>query len=179
MCTESVMLSRHLILCHPLLLLPSVFPSIRVFSSESALHITWPKYWSFSFSISPSKEYSGLISFWIDWFDLFAMQGTLNTTVRKHLFFSAQASLWSNSQSCIWLLEKPKIWLDGPLLAKSWSTQIRKEEIKMSLLKVALFPEQGLRAIGPQRGTSCITTSIDTPLTLYPRGQEMPWGANL
>ena len=75
MSIESVMPSNHLILCRPLLLLPSVFPSIRVFSNESAVCIRWPKYWSFSFSISPSKEYSGLISFKIDWFDLLAFQG--------------------------------------------------------------------------------------------------------
>ena len=74
---ESVMPSNHLILCCPLLLLPSIFPSIRVFFSESVLHIRWPKYWSFSFSISPSKEYSGLICFRIDWLDLLAVQGTL------------------------------------------------------------------------------------------------------
>ena len=74
---ESVMPSNHLILCHPLLLLPSVFPSIRVFSNESVLHIRWLKYWSFSFSISPSNEYSGLISFRIDWLDLLAVQGAL------------------------------------------------------------------------------------------------------
>ena len=73
MCIESVMPSNHLVLCHPLLLLSSVFPSIRVFFTESALHIRWPKYWSFSFSISLSNEYSGLISFRIDWFDLFAV----------------------------------------------------------------------------------------------------------
>ena len=77
MSIESIMLSNHLILCHPLLLLPSVFPSIRVFSNESDLHIRWPKYWRFSFSISPPNEYSGLISFRIDWFDLFAVQATL------------------------------------------------------------------------------------------------------
>ena len=76
---ESVMPSNHLILCHPLLLLPSIFPSIRVFSNESALHIRWPKYWSFSFSISPSKEYSGLIFFRINWFDLLVVQGTLKS----------------------------------------------------------------------------------------------------
>ena len=79
MCIESVMPSNHLIRCRPLLLPPSVFPSIRVFSHESALHIKWPKYWSFSFSISPSNEYSGLISFRIDWFDLLAVQGTLKS----------------------------------------------------------------------------------------------------
>ena len=76
--------SSHLILCCPLLLLPSIFPSIRVFSSESPLHIRWPKYWSFSFSISPSNEYSGLISFSIDWFDLLAVQGTLKSLLQHH-----------------------------------------------------------------------------------------------
>ena len=79
MSIESVMPSSHLILCCPLLLLPSIFPSIRVFSNESALCIRWPKYWSFSFSISPSKEYSGFISFRIDWFDLLAVQGTFKS----------------------------------------------------------------------------------------------------
>ena len=81
---ESVMLSNHLILCHPLLLLPSIFLIIRVFSNESALRIRWPKYWSFSFTISPSNEYSGLISFRIDWFDLFAVQGTLKSLLQHH-----------------------------------------------------------------------------------------------
>ena len=78
------MLSNHLILCHPLLLLPSIFPSIRDFSSESALHIRWPKYWCFSFSISPSSEYSELISFRIDWLDLLAVQGTLKSLLQHH-----------------------------------------------------------------------------------------------
>ena len=80
MAIESVMPSNHLILCRPLLLLPSVFPSIRVFSKESVLHIRWPKYWSFSFSISPSNEYSGLISFRMDWLDLLEVQGTLKSS---------------------------------------------------------------------------------------------------
>ena len=79
MSIESVIQCKHLILCHPRLLLPSVFPSIRVFSYESALRIRWPKYWRFSFSISPSKEYSGLISFKVDWFDLLAFRGTLKS----------------------------------------------------------------------------------------------------
>ena len=95
---ESVMPSNHLILCHSLLLLLSIFPSIRVFSNESVLHIRWPKYWSFS--ISPSSEYSGLISFRMDWLDLFAVQGTLKSllqhSVSKYQFFGAQPSLWSN-----------------------------------------------------------------------------------
>ena len=82
MSIESVMPSNHLILCCPLLLLPSIFPSIRVFSNESALHIRWPKYWSFSFSVSPSNEYSELISFRMDWFDLLVAQGTLKSTLK-------------------------------------------------------------------------------------------------
>ena len=84
MSIESVMPSNHLILCCTLLLLPSIFPSIRVFSSDSVLRIGWPKYWSFSFSISPSKEYSGLISFRMDWVDLLAVQGTLKSFLQHH-----------------------------------------------------------------------------------------------
>ena len=84
MSIASVMPSNHLILCHPLLLLPSIFPSIRVFSNELVLCIRWPKHWSFSFSISPSNEYSGLISFRIDWFVLLAVQGTLKSLLRHH-----------------------------------------------------------------------------------------------
>ena len=92
MSIESVMPSNHFILCHPLLLLPSIFPSIRVFSNESVLRITWPKYWSVSFSISHSNEYSGLISFRMDWLDLLAVQGTLKSLLQHH---SSKASiLW-------------------------------------------------------------------------------------
>ena len=91
---ESVMPSNHLILSWPLLLPPSIFPIIRVFSNESVLHITWPKYWSFSFSISPSTEYSGLISFVIDWFDLLALQGTLESSPTPQ-FKSINSSLLS------------------------------------------------------------------------------------
>ena len=85
MSIESVMLSHHLILCHPLLLPPSIFPSIRVFSNESLLCIRWPKYWSFSFSISPSNEYSWLISFRMDWSDLLAVQGTSVSLLQYHI----------------------------------------------------------------------------------------------
>ena len=122
MSVESVMPSNHLILCHPLLLLPSIFPSIRVFSKESALRIRWPKYSSFNLSISPSNEYSGLISFRKDWLDLTAVQGTLKrllqhytskaSVLRCSAFFMVQLSHPS------WLLAKPLLWLDGPLLAK-------------------------------------------------------------
>ena len=95
MSIESLMPSNHLILCRPLLLLPSIVPSIRVFSNESDLHIRWPKYWSFSFSISPSNEYSGLISFRIDWLDLLAIQGTLESLLQHH---SSKASiLWRSA----------------------------------------------------------------------------------
>ena len=97
MSIESVMPSNHLILCYPLLLLPSIFPSIRVFSNESAPQIRWPKYWSFSFNISPSSEHSGLISFRMNWLYILAVLGTSrvfsNTTVQKHQFFGAQLSL--------------------------------------------------------------------------------------
>ena len=94
MSIESVMPSKHLILCHPLLLPPSIFPSIRIFSNKSVLCIRWPKYWSFSFSISPSNEYSRLTSFRMDWFDLLALSRVFaNTTVQKHQFFGAQLSL--------------------------------------------------------------------------------------
>ena len=104
--------SNYLILCCPLLLLPSIFPSIRVFSNELAFHIRWPKYWRFSFSISPSNEYSVLISFMIDRFDILAVQVLSrvfsSTTVQTHQFFSAQTPLWSNSHIYAWLLKKPQ-----------------------------------------------------------------------
>ena len=101
---ESVMSSRHLILCHPLLFLPSIFPSTRVFSNESVLHIMWPKYWSFSFSISPSNEYSGLISVRIDWFDLLTVQGTDKsspTTQFKSVSSSVLSFLYSPTLTSI------------------------------------------------------------------------------
>ena len=106
---ELVVPSNHLIFCCPLLLLPAIFPSIRALSNELVLHIRCPKYWSFS--MSPSNEYSGLISFKIDWLDLLAVQGTLKSLLQhqawKHRFFSAQLSLWSNSHNRTWLLENP------------------------------------------------------------------------
>ena len=108
---ESVMPSNHLILCHTLLLLLSIFPIIRVFSNESAVRNRWSKYWSFSLSINPSNEYSGLISFKVDWFALLAVQGTLKSLLQhhtlKHQFFSPQLSLCSSCHIHTWLLEKP------------------------------------------------------------------------
>ena len=104
MSTESVMPSNHFILCCPLFLLPSIFPSIRVFSNESVLHIRQPKYWSFSFSISPSNEYSGLISFRMDWFDLLAVQGILKSLLQHH---SSKASILRRSAFLIVKLSHP------------------------------------------------------------------------
>ena len=101
---ELVMPSSHLIPCYPLLLLPSTFPSIRVFSNKSVLHIRWPKYWSFSFSISPSNEYSGLISFRMDWLDLVAVQGTLKSLLQHH---SSKASILQRSALFIVQLSHP------------------------------------------------------------------------
>ena len=119
---ESVMSSNHLILCRPLLLLPSIFPSIRVFPNESALHIRWPKFWSFSFSIRPSNEHPGLISFRMGWLDLLAVQGTLKRLLQHHI---SKASILQLSAFFIVQLShpymttrKPQPWLDGPLLAK-------------------------------------------------------------
>ena len=110
MSIELVMLSSHLILCHLLPLLPPILPSIRVFSNESTLRMRWPKYWSFSFSISPSNENPELISFRMDWLDPLAVQGTLKSLQHhssKHQFFSAQLSSLSNSHIHTWLLETP------------------------------------------------------------------------
>ena len=121
MSIEFVMLSNYLILCHPLLL-SSIFPSIRVFSNESVVHIRWQKYWSFSFNISPFNEYSGLIFFRMDWFDLLAVQGTLKNLLQDHRSKAAilqhSASLQSKSHIHTSLPEKPQLCLDTPLLAK-------------------------------------------------------------
>ena len=104
MSIESVMPSNHLILCHPLLFPPSIFPSIRVFSNESVLRIRWPKYWRFSFSISPSNGYSGLISFRMDWLDLLAVQGTLKSPLQHH---NSKASILHHSAFFIIQLSHP------------------------------------------------------------------------
>ena len=115
---ESVMPSNYLILCHPLLLLPSIFPSIRVFSSESALHIRWPKYWSFSFSTSPSNECSGLISLRMDWLDLPAVQGTLKSLLQHH---SSKASILLCSAFFIVQLSYPYMTTGKTTVLTRWS----------------------------------------------------------
>ena len=119
--------SNHLILCRPLLLLPSIFPSIRVFSIESVLHIRWPKYWSFSFSISPSNEYSGLISFRMDWLDLLAVQGTLKSLLQH---YSSKASVLRHSAFFIVQLSHPYM-TTGKTIALTRQTFVGKV---MSLL---------------------------------------------
>ena len=124
---ESVMPSNHLILCHPLLLLPSIFPSIRVFSNESALHIRWPKYWSFSFNISPSNEHPGLISFRMDWLDLLAVQGTLKSLLQHR---SSKASILLCSAFFIVQLSHPYM-TTGKTIALTRQTCVGKV---MSLL---------------------------------------------
>ena len=114
--------SNHLIFFHPLFLLLSIFPSISVFSNESVLQIWWLKYWSFSFSVSLSNKYSGLISFRIGWLDLLAVQGTLKSLLQHKFksikFFGAQHSSWSNFHIHAWLFDKPELWLDRSLSAK-------------------------------------------------------------
>ena len=118
MSIESVMPSNHLILCHPLLLLPSIFPSIRVFSNESALCIRWPKYWSFSFSISPSHEHSGLISFRMDWLDLLAVQGTLKSLFQHH---SSKPSILQCSAFFIIQLSHPYMTTGKAIALTRWT----------------------------------------------------------
>ena len=117
MSIESVMPSNHLILCSPLLLLPSIFPSIRVFSNESGLHIRWPKYWSFSFNISPSNEYLGLISFRMDWLDLLAVRGTLKSLLKHH---KSKASILQRSTFFIVQLSHPYMTIGKTVPLTRW-----------------------------------------------------------
>ena len=118
MSIESVMPSNHLILCRPLLLLPSVFPSIRVFSKDSAFCIRWPKYWSFSFNISPSNEHPGLISFRKDWLDLLAVQGTLKSLLQHH---SSKASMFRHSAFFIVQLSHPYTTTGKTIALNRWT----------------------------------------------------------
>ena len=122
MSIESVMPSNHLILCHPLLLLASIFPSIRVFSNELTLHIRWPKYWSFSFKISPSNEYSGMISIRMGWLDILAVQGTLKNLLQHH---SSKASILQCSAFLIVQLSHPYM-TTGKIIALTSRTFVGK-----------------------------------------------------
>ena len=118
MSITSVMPSNHVILCHPLLLPPSIFPSIRVFSNESVLCIRWPKYWSLSCSISPSNEYSGLISFRMDWLDLLAVQGTLKSLLQYH---SSKTSIFQHSAFFIVQLSHPYMTTEKTMALTKWT----------------------------------------------------------
>ena len=127
---ESVMPFNHLILFHPLLLLPSIFPRIRVFSNESALHIRWPKYWSFSFNISPSSEYSGLISFRMDWLDLLAVQGTLKSLLQPH---SSKTSILQCSAFFIVQLSHPYMTNGKTIALTRWTFVSKVMSLFLSL----------------------------------------------
>ena len=140
MSIESVMPSDHLILCHPLLLLPSIFPRIRVFSNESVLCIKWPKYWSFSFSISSSSKHSGLISFRIDWLDLLAVQGTLKSLLQHH---SSKASILLHSAFFIVQFSHPYMTTGKTIALTRWTFVGKVESLlfnMLSRLNIAFLP---------------------------------------
>ena len=128
--------SNHLILCHPLFLLPSIFPSIRVFSNESVLHIIWSKYWSFSFSLSPSNEYSGLISFRMDWLDLLAEQGTVKSLLQHHIL---KPSIVQHSAFFIVQLSHPYM-TTGKTIALTRQTFVGKvTSLLFNVLSISLY----------------------------------------
>src|SRR5574340_402100 len=143
MSIESVMPSNHLILCCPLPLLPSIFPSIKVFSNESVFHIRWPKYWSFSFRISPSNEYSGLISFRIDWLDLLAVQGTLQILLQHH---SSKASiLWCSAFFTV-QLSHPYVTTGKTIALTRWTFVGKVMSLLLNMLSKRLFSSSSLSA---------------------------------
>ena len=140
MSIESMMPSNHLVLCRPLLLLPSIFPSIRVFSNESALHIRWPEHWSFSFSISPSNEYSGLISFRTDWLDLLVVQGTLKSLLQHH---SSKASILRRSAFFMVQLSHPYMTTGKTIALIRWTFVGRVMSLLFNMLSrlvIAFLP---------------------------------------
>ena len=137
---ESVMPSNHLILCRPLLLLPSIFPSIRVFSNESPLHMRWPKYWSFSFNISPSNEHPGLISFSLDWLDLLAVQGTLKSLLQHH---SSKASILQRSAFFTVQLSEPYMTTGKTIALTRWTFVDKVMSLLLNMLSrlvITFFP---------------------------------------
>ena len=151
MSIELVIPSNHLILCHPLLLLPSILPSLRVFSNESVLHIRWPKYWSFSFSINPSNDYSGLISFRMDWLDVLAVQGTLKSLLQHH---NSEASILWLSAFFIVQLSHPYM-ITGKTIALTRQTFVGKVTSllfnMLSTLAIAFLHKHISRALGNYR----------------------------
>ena len=139
MSIESVIPSNHLMLCHPPLLLPSIFPTIRVFSNESVLHIRGLKYWSFSFSISPSSEYSGLISFWIDWFDLLAVQETVKSLLQCHS--SNASTLWFSAFFIVKLTSIHDYWKNYSLTRQTFVGKVMSLLFNMlSSLVITFLP---------------------------------------
>ena len=176
MSIESVMPSKHLILCHPLLLLPSVFPSIRVFSNESALHIRWPKYWSFTFNISPSNEHPRLISFRMDWLDLLAVQGTLKSLLQHH---SSKAPILRCSAFFIVQLSHPYM-TTGKTIALTTRTFVGKVTSllfnMLSRLVITFLPRSKHLLISWLQSPSAVI--LEPPkisLTLFPLFPHLPW----
>ena len=182
MSIESVMPSNHLILCHPLLLLPSTFLSIKVFSNESALCIRWPECWSFSFSMSPSNEYSGLISFKIDWFDLFAVQGTLKSLLQHH---NSKASILWCSGFFMAQLSHPDMTTGKIIALTRWTFVLKVMSLlfnTLSMLVITYLPRckhlliswlQSPSAVilkSPKRKFATVSTSI-----CHKRSDWMPW----
>ena len=173
MSIESVMPSNHLILCHPLLLLPSILPSIRVFSNKSALLIRWPKYWSFSFSISPFNEYSGLLSFRMDWFDLHTVQGTLKSLLHQH---SSKASILRCSAFFMVQLSHPYVTTGKTIALIRWTFVGKVMSLLFNMLSrlvIAFLPRSKCLLIswlqspsavilGPKK-TKSVTVSVVSP----------------
>ena len=181
MSIESMMPSNYLILCHPLLLLPSIFPSINVFANESALRIRWPKYWSFSFNISPSNEHPGLVSFRMDWMDLLEVQETLKSLLQHH---SSKASIFRHSAFLIVQLshpyvttvKKPQLWLDrpqcNPLENSSWGYLLYPRSnlahlVLCLLLGRALSPEEEEESVKELRTSSFLEKNQESYLCIW------------
>ena len=173
MSIESVTPSNHLILCRPLLLLPSIFPSCRVFSKESVLHIRWPKDWSFNFSISPSNEYLGLISFRIDWLDLLAVQGAFKSLIQHH---SSKASILRYSAFFIVQLSHPYMTTGKTIALSRWTFVCKVMSLLFNMLSrlvITFFPRRKSLLISwPQSPSAVILEppkiKSDTVSTVYP-----------
>ena len=166
---KSVMPSNHLLLCHLLLLLPSIFPSIRVFSNESVVCIRWPKYWSFNFSVSPSNEYSGLISFRIDWFDLLAVQGTLKSFLQHH---SSKASVLQHSPFFMVQLSHPYMTTGKTIALIRWTFFSKVMSLLFNMLftlAISFFPRSKHLLISRLQSPSAVI--LEPPknsLSLFP-----------
>ena len=167
--------SNHLILCRPLLLPPSVVPSIRVFSNESVLHITWPKYWSFSFNISPSNEYSGMISFRMDWLDLLAVQGTLKSLLQHH---SSKASILRRSAFFVAQLSHPYMTTGKTITLTRWNFVGKVMSLLLNVLSrlvIAFLPRSKCLLISwLQSPSAVILEPPKNSLSLFPLFPHLP-----